>query len=237
MPERQTEAQMNRPLVMEALAAPDTDTVLPDPHKYPVQALVDAPLILQFPEFLNGCEVTSLAMLFSFLDLPYSKEELAVLLPKDPAEPIFDEEGAILSWGDPDLGFVGDMVGERIGYSVNNGPLAQLLDRVYEPGSLNLTGERFEEVERAVADGRPVIIWTTEDFQPTEQWVSWVTSSGKEVKATFQEHAVLLVGYDEEYVYINNPLNGQKAEQVAKAPFVEAWKQLGQQALTVKRFE
>ncbi|MFS0552917.1 hypothetical protein [Brevibacillus sp. 179-C9.3 HS] len=47
---------------------------------------------------------------------------------------------------------------------------------------------------------------------PTE-WESWY-KDGKKVVAPFDEHAVLLVGYDETYAYVNDPLTGIKQRRV-----------------------
>lgn len=196
---------------------------------------MNAPILSQLPEFYNGCEVTSLAMLAAYLGLPLTKFDLERLLLKDETPLVRNPEGEIESWGDPATGFVGDIRGDDFGYAVYHQPLAKVLDNVYEPGSLDLTGAAdFAALEREVAQGKPVIVWTTETFAPTDEWVTWRTPSGSEVAATFRIHAVLLTGYDERYVYVNNPLTGQKDQQTEKSAFVAAWEQLGRQALTYK---
>jgi uncharacterized protein YvpB len=53
-----------------------------------------------------------------------------------------------------------------------------------------------------------------------------------DVRATFQEHAVLLVGYDKDHVYLNDPLSGQKQLQLEKSTFLPSWEALGKQAIT-----
>ncbi|WP_438448030.1 C39 family peptidase [Gorillibacterium sp. sgz5001074] len=196
--------------------------------------LLDVPLIRQLPEYPNGCEVTSLAMLTAYLGLPYTKEELEALLPKDPTEPQLGTDGQLEVWGDPDRGFVGDIRGESIGYSINAGPLAQVFGLVYSAGARNLTGQDFGAVEQAVDRGQPVILWVTEDFHPVSEWVEWRTTEGRVVRAVWNIHAVLLVGYDEDAVYFNNPLTGDKGQKAERAAFIEAWEQLGRQALTYK---
>jgi uncharacterized protein YvpB len=177
---------------------------------------LDAPIISQLPEFINGCEVTSLAMLTAFVGLPYSKEDLEELLPNDVTKPLFGERKNIISWGDPQTGFVGDIRGKQIGYSIYNKPLEKLLNEVHQPGGLNLSESDFQEIEKVITQGKPIIVWTTDDFQPTEQWVSWKTPSGDTFKGTFNVHTVLLTGFDEQYVYVNNPLTGEKDQQVEK---------------------
>lgn len=209
---------------------------LPLAEQLPKQHMIDVLMIKQLPELYNGCEVTSLAMLAAYLNLPYDKLELAALLSKDPTPVQRDKNGKITFWGNPDVGFVGDITGKQIGYAVNNGPIEQLLEEIYGPGRTeNLTGLDFKDLQRAVSDDRPVIIWTTANFEPTNQWLEWSSHNGTTVKATFQIHAVLLVGYDDNHVYVNNPLSGTAAENIAIESFIKSWEQLGKQAVTFKR--
>lgn len=44
---------------------------------------------------------------------------------------------------------------------------------------------------------------------------------------------LLLTGYTDNYVYINNPY-GQKNQKLNRSQFEAAWKQMGSQALVIK---
>ncbi len=78
------------------------------------------------------------------------------------------------------------------------------------------------------------MVWTTATFKPTSMWETWNSKEGI-VRVTMEEHAVLLVGYDQTQLFINDPLNGTKAEPVNRQQFIAAWKQLGKQAVTIKK--
>lgn len=203
----------------------------------PTHALLHAPALDQLPELPNGCEVTSLAMLLGAVGRPVSKLTLARMMPTDPTPPVLEpgESGfyAVREWGDPEVGFVGSVTGHGMGYGIYHRPLARLLDEVLPGRALDLTGHPFEDLLREVARGRPVLVWDTTTFAPTDDWVVW-RAHGRPVRATTYEHAVLLVGYDRTHVYVNNPLTGAAAQQVDRAAFVAAWHQLGDQALTVR---
>ncbi|MGQ7890674.1 C39 family peptidase [Paenibacillus sp. WC2504] len=201
---------------------------IPIPKEYHI----DVTAMSQYPEYVNGCEITSLAMLTNYLKLPYDRQQLIDMLAKDETPLQQDEDNSILIWGDPNLGFVGDITGKQMGYGVYHKPIADVLNEISHGQALDLTGEAFSKVEKQVSLDYPVIIWTTSSFTPVDNWVEWKTKDGNTVHATFEEHAVLLVGYDEENVYINNPLNGEKAVKIAKQPFISSWEQLGKQALT-----
>lgn len=195
---------------------------------------IDVPLISQLPELYNGCEITSLAMLLEYLQHPVDKLDLAEMLPKDETPAQLDEDGTILVWGDPDQGFVGNIYGDDLGYGVNVKPIAYVLEQLYAPGALDLTGRDFSVIEKTIAKGKPVIIWNIASFEQSDAWVTWKTPAGKDVEATFQEHCVLMVGFDDDYVYVNNPFEGIQAQAVAKWSFIEAWEQMGSKALTYK---
>ncbi|MGG6899115.1 C39 family peptidase, partial [Rhizobium sp. BR 315] len=61
----------------------------------------------------------------------------------------------------------------------------------------------------------------------------WETPNGK-VKITYKEHSVLITGYDESFVYFNDPISGEKNKKEPLSPFIDAWKQMGSQALSLK---
>ncbi|PFR51797.1 S-layer protein, partial [Bacillus cereus] len=69
--------------------------------------------------------------------------------------PMQKSNGKISIWGDPDVGFVGDVSGLKPGFSINPGPLKVLLDR-YARGT-NLTGQSFSILENYVRNGKPVV--------------------------------------------------------------------------------
>ncbi|MBL0385922.1 C39 family peptidase [Tumebacillus sp. ITR2] len=196
----------------------------------PERTLLNVPLISQLPELYNGCEVTSLAMLVNVAGHPVDKLELARNIRKDPAREQTNAQGQTLAWGNPNTGFVGDVTGASRGYSVNHGPIAELLSRYLPNRVVDLTGHSFDELLNSVAGGKPVVVWTTENFGPTDDWVTWKSPSG-DVRATFSEHCVLLVGYDATTVTVNDPLDNRQ-KQVNRENFVQSWEQLGKQAVT-----
>ncbi len=54
------------------------------------------------------------------------------------------------------------------------------------------------------------------------------------MKITYKEHSVLVTGYDQSYIYFNDPLTGEKNKKAPKQHFINAWKQMGSQAITFK---
>jgi uncharacterized protein YvpB len=194
----------------------------------------DVPKILQLPELPRGCEVTSLAMLLNSQGVNVTKIELADKIKKD-LTPYKKRRGKIY-YGNPRVGFVGEMKSfNSPGYGVYHEPIFELLDK-YVPGmALDISGCRFDNLLYFLSLDIPVWVIINTKFAPLpdSDFITWHTKQG-EVKITYSEHAVLLIGYDKSknLVYFNDPLGG--ADSAALDVFGQSWEQMGRQAVTVK---
>ncbi|MCC2683502.1 MAG: peptidase C39-like family protein [Paenibacillaceae bacterium] len=193
---------------------------------------LSAPLILQYPELPSGCEVTTLAMLLNFSGLKIGKMDLVPIMPRDPTPIRLNSDGSIRSWGNPNTGFVGEVTGKAKGFGIFHGALLDLLKQYY-PQAVDLTNKSWDEIEAQVSSGAPVIVWTTINFATPDNWVVWDTPIGP-LKTTFIEHAVLLTGYDDDYVYVNDPLGGKAGKPVDKQQFLNTWQTMGKQAISYR---
>ncbi|MEF3303927.1 C39 family peptidase [Paenibacillus sp. GYB003] len=201
----------------------------PEPPPKPASAKLDAPVVKQLPELPPGCEIVSLTMLLHYYGVNKSKMELVDEMVKDPT-PITWKNGQIVYWGNPNTGYVGDVTGKSRGFGIYHAGLFPTL-KANVPTAVDLTGSDFDAIERQIAGGFPVIVWTTIDYAVPKKWVTWDTPIGP-IETTFMEHAVLMVGYDEQFVYVNDPLSGKKAHPIAKEQFLAAWDAMGKQALS-----
>jgi uncharacterized protein YvpB len=194
--------------------------------------LLDAPTIRQMPELPRGCEVTSLAMLLQYNGISVDKLTLAKEVRKNPAE--YKLADGKIYFGDPHEGFVGNMYTyTQPGLGVYHEPIAELAEK-YLPGKIkDLTGADFQELKIHLSDSRPVWVITNTEYKKLDDsfFQTWYTPNG-EVKVTTKEHSVLLTGYDNDFVYFNDPLTGQKNKKAPMHDFVEAWVQMGSQAIT-----
>lgn len=188
------------------------------------KTLIDVPLIKQNPELKYGCEVTSLAMVLNYAGVNVNKMSLYKKVKKDP-DPLIRSNGNIIKWGNPAIGFVGDMTGKSAGYAVFDQPIFDLVNQFLPGRAVNLTNKSFEEVLDHVSKGYPVVVWTTGDYRLPDRWESW-THGNQIIKTPLDLHAVVLVGYDNNGVYINDPLSGQKQLRVGKDRFLSSWKAL-----------
>lgn len=200
---------------------------------YMKSRLLNAPIINQFPDLRNGCELVSLQMLLSYYGENIPRAELVSKMKKDPAPLVKNASGKITKWGDPSVGFVGDVTGKTPGFTIDPNALFPLLD-TYLSG-VNLTGSDYGVLEQNVRNGKPVVVWATVYFQIPSFTESWVAPSGKTIRASFSTHAVLMTGFDEKYVYVNDPYSGSKNMRVDKNRFIQIYNTMGKKALSVLR--
>ncbi len=190
------------------------------------KVLLDAPLINQEPELDRGCEVTSLAMMLQYDDKDVTKMQLADQIKKVP----FRVNGVR---SNPNDGFVGNIeTFSESGYAVYHKPLADLARRYLPNHTIDMTGKSFDSIIDQLKKGIPVVVITNSTFRPISEakFTTWHTNSG-DVKITYSEHSVLVTGFDKDHIYINNPLGGKNVKTDRKG-FIDAWKQMGSQAVS-----
>ncbi|USK62400.1 C39 family peptidase [Peribacillus asahii] len=198
-----------------------------------VSEIIDVPVISQLPELPRGCEVTSLSMLLQFKGINVDKMKLAKLIRKDPTP--YQVKAGKVFFGHPNEGFVGDMYNiTNPGYGVYHKPIKELADHFLPNQVVDLTGSDFSKLQASVSNGIPVwvIINTTYKRLPPNEFRTWDTPKGK-VDITYREHSVVITGYDKEYIYFNDPLTSEKNKKAPKQEFMDAWVQMGSQAISL----
>ncbi|HDX9539071.1 MULTISPECIES: C39 family peptidase [Bacillus] len=189
--------------------------------------LSNVPFIQQLPELDRGCEVTSLAMMLQYAGITVDKMKLANEIKKVD----FMNDGVR---GNPNEGFVGNIYTfSESGYGVYHGPLFQLAKKYLPNKAVDLTGKSIEEMYNSVKAGQPVVMITNATFAPLDEdeFTTWETNSG-DVSITYNEHCVVLIGYDQESVYIRDPLKDSLDVKVPREKFEQAWVQMGSQAIS-----
>ncbi|PDM41678.1 MULTISPECIES: C39 family peptidase [unclassified Geobacillus] len=194
--------------------------------------LLDVPAIRQLPELPRGCEVTSLAMLLEDAGVQTDKLTLAKQIKKDPTP--FQRKNGKVYFGHPNDGFVGDMYSLTTpGLGVYHKPIKQLAEMYLPDRIIDLTGSDFSVLQQYLSKGVPIWIITNSTYKklPESAFREWETPRGP-IKITYYEHSVVITGYDQDYIYFNDPLTGEKNKKAPKTDFVDAWAQMGRQAIT-----
>lgn len=189
------------------------------------------PLILQNPELPRGCEVTSLAMLMNFCGIETDKLILAEKVKRDTTPR--EIKNKKVYWGNPNNGFIGNMYDmKKPGLGVYHKPIFELLAEYSPSRAVDLTGCEFEDLKWLLSNNIPVWVIINSTYAPLrdDSFITWHTPDG-DIKITYREHSALITGYDEQYVYLNDPLFSQT--KAAYKPFVECWVQMGKQAVAL----
>lgn len=203
-----------------------------DDYMIPQKIILDVPLISQLPDLINGCEVTSLTMLLNYTGVSIDKNELVREVKIDTTPMVKDSDGNIIKWGNPNDGFVGDIEGyDKAGYSIYPKALLPLSNKYLNNTAKDLTGETVDTLIKYLSQKSPILVWVTTDFSVPDNFITW-TKNGKQIRATFSEHCVVLTGYDENSFYYNDPLNVGKNKVIDKETFEEVWSSMGKLALS-----
>ncbi len=196
-----------------------------------VNQYLAVPLIMQEPELMRGCEVTSLAMLLQYMNIDVDKMELSEMIKYVPFRDEKDQNGNMHE------GFVGDMeTFDNPGLGVYVEPIIELAQKyVSHQRIINLTGKSMRDLYDQIDQGHPVWVINNVNFQvlSSNQFKTWNTKIG-EMEVTYQQHSVVITGYDDDFVYINDPLYPEVNRKVNSTDFESSWKQMGSQAMTIK---
>ena len=187
----------------------------------------DYKALLQNPELPTGCEVTSLCGLLNYLGFDIDKVTLA-----DEFMPM-DNVGVSTMMH----AYIGDPKSEE-GFGCSAPVIVQTADDYFESilspcYAVDMTGRSLKELLYQVAQGRPVIVWSTIDLMimPTEY--VWDTVDGEEMWFNGLQHCMVIYGYDfdEGTLSVADPLAGNVKYEMSA--FDETYKLMGNQAVLI----
>ena len=204
----------------EAIAETSETQQTEEPTKESSEArnlIEDFPCICQYPELPTGCEVTALTMTLQWYGYDVDKVQISrQYLLKEPSYKT-----------SPYKKFVGDPEDEG-----SYGCYAPVLVKCAEAlgiESKDISGCDFDLLIEHVDKGQPVIMWATMYMKPTIVGsASWYDDDGELVVWKGNEHCVVLLGHDEEYAYVADPIYGEVKKydmDVLKKRWIEQDKQ------------
>lgn len=94
------------------------------------------------------------------------------------------------------------------------------------------SGEPLSDLFGYISQGTPVLIWATVDMEPARVGNTWTLENGEVFTWIAGEHCLVLVGYEDGLVYLNDPYTGQQAcyeEETVE----QRYEELGCQAVLV----
>ncbi len=187
--------------------------------------LLDVPFYKQ--EHALSCEVAALRMALAGVDVEIEESELIRLLPFDTTP---KRRGV---WGDPNVGFVGDIDGKMLvdGYGVYAEPIRDLGGQWRRTAIL--AKPTAVAITNAVANRAPVIVW---GYFGGGARYTWKTPEEKTITAISAEHARVVIGFageqeNPEGFFVIDPKYGQQYWKIGE--FMENWDALDRMHVVV----
>ena len=98
------------------------------------------------------------------------------------------------------------------------------------------TGKTAAQLCEYIDAGMPVVFWATLDFTPVpEERDHWLLADGTDFAWKCHEHCLLLVGYDDEHYWFNDPWHNHGVCAQPKALVEDCHAAQGMFAVTLKR--
>ncbi len=131
----------------------------------------------------------------------------------------------------PEVGFVGDVNGDwgyvpPKAYGVHAGPVAELL-RAYGAQAQAFRGLSWEDLQREIAAGRPVIVWVVGHLWAGKP-MTYTAEDGQTVTVARYEHTVILTGYSGTRATV---VDGENTYTQPIKGFLSSWSVLGNMAI------
>ncbi len=203
---------------------------------YGERGLFDVPLVTQNPDYPNGCEAASAVMLLNYYGVDISlKTFIDDYLPQ---KAIYEENG--LRYGpDPSLYYAGDPASSNRGWGCFNTVIEEAISNILkdyhiEDKEVVLQMKKVSLYE--LKKDRPMIIWTTIDYDVANYVYTWVDEESMNLSYTYprNSHVVVITGYDDDYYYINDPLKTEKNIKVEKGVLEKSFDSLGRQSIYIE---
>lgn len=137
---------------------------------------------------------------------------------------------------DPNQAFIGDPRSSH-GYGCYAPVITNALNRILNQNhtAKNITGASFSSLLTNYIDkGTPVAVWATINMIATEPGTQWIVpETGAWFTWKKHEHCLVLVGYDDQYYYMNDPYKNNGLRAYSRAVVEARYAALGSQAVVI----
>ena len=195
--------------------------------------LISVPYISQAGGYPTGCEIVSASMLLQYYEYNVSVDEF---IDNYLENSFLEEVNGDLYGPNPNEVFVGDPR-SIYSYGCYAPVIVNSLNKILDGEHLakNTTGSEFNElIENYIDREIPVLVWTSINLLPTSAGTQWyIRESGDKFQWINNEHCMVLVGYDEDKYYFNDPYDDNGVVGHDKELVEERFKELGNQSVVI----
>lgn len=196
----------------------------------PVHPAVNLKVTWHRQEHALSCEVAALWMALNYKDVKVTETELIKQLPISDPNPRNLKDN---TWGDPNLGFVGNINGRmpNTGYGVYQQPIYDLATK-YRSARI-ITNGTIADLTTELSNNNPVVVW---GVVGKGKDISWKTPEGKVITAKLDEHARTLIGFtgksdNPKLMILLDPIYGEI--RLSIADFQKNWEKLDKKAVVI----
>jgi len=204
------------------------------PKKVATIPLTSMKPVLQAPEFLSGCEVSSLTAVLNYYGEDIDKVTLSVLfLPENNTS---TEQNGKTYRANPWKVFVGSPESDCYGCFA---PVIVETANSYLKAvgsakrAVDLTGAQPSKLYEYISNNVPVIVWATQNMEKSTVTTTWYD---KDTNKLFEwpgsEHCLVLLAYTDTTVTVCDPAKG--IVNYSRKTFEERYKELYQQAVVIQ---
>lgn len=200
--------------------------------------IIDVPYIYQNFDYPNGCESVSTVMALQKMGINISVDSFIDNYLDKGATPIVGGTGP-----DPNTVYCGNPR-LKSGWGCYSPVIVNALNKFIDKNTYTVSqfyGKSLDDLCHTYIDNDvPVILWATvgmKDSSASSYYAHWTTPAGKSISYNTYLHCLLLVGYDENNYYFNDPIHmnadGVKYTGYSKASVETAYSILNQQCVIV----
>lgn len=198
--------------------------------------IISVPYISQQGTYVTGCELVSTAMVLNYYRYDVSVKDVVTQTPCSELSETVDG----LVGEHPSQSFIGNPTSES-GFGCYAPVVVSVLNTFFRRDNrkkaVDLTGTEFEDLIPYVDQGDPVIVWATINMHPSGRGDSWtLRDTGEEFTWPAGEHCLVLVGYDRNEYYFNDPYDSKGLVGYDRDVVRERYAELGKQAVAAIDF-
>lgn len=197
--------------------------------------IIDVPAISQYPELPTGCESVAATMVLQYYDVNITAEEFASSW-LECSENFYRAKGNLYG-PDPNKVFIGNPFTNN-SYGCFATPIVNAINRnSRDCTAKKITNRSLEELCTEYIDNdKPLLIWATMSMKESSAGNKWYLEDGITFTWTAGEHCLVLVGYNNDYYFLNDPMSGSTVayqKNIVERRFSE----LGKQAIYIAKEE
>ena len=184
----------------------------------------------------TGCEAVSATMVLKFAGYNISASQVVDATPTDTKGKYYDNSSNAYYGGNPFKVFVGHpSVGKSKGsYGCFAEPIVMAMKKFAGDRVKNISNCGENTLFEYINKGKPIVVWGIKNAESPKKGVTWNYPDGSgKFEEIIGEHCFVLIGYDDKYVYLNDPSMGQNVKQ-PRDKFISNWRKLYSQAIVIE---